>query len=135
MTLTGLSALLFTCLQGPRTRDDKLLKLTNSYQPKTVQVGKVVAGVACTLALNDGVSPEILKAAPSRCQRLSAALVPCSSVLTENIPSVKSHCRNPKMKNVSDLSHREERISRPQTPPTRWACRDRGILAVKRHCR
>lgn len=135
MTLTGLSALLFTCLEGPRTRDDKLLQLTNSYQPKTVQVSKVVAGIARTLALNDGVSPEILEATTSRCQRLSAALVTCSSVLTENIPSVKTHHTNPKMKSLFDLSHREERVSRPQTPPARRACRDRGILAVKRHCR
>lgn len=94
-----------------------------------------MAGIARTLALNDGVSPEILEAATSRCQRLSTALVTCSSVLTENIPSVKTHHTNPKMKHLFDLSHREERVSRPQTPPARRACRDRGILAVKRHCR
>lgn len=89
MTLAGPAALIFTRFEGPKTWDDKLLRLTNSYQPKTVQVGKVMAGIACTLALNDGVSPEVLEAATSRCQRLSAALVTRSSVLTDNNPSVK----------------------------------------------
>lgn len=95
VTLAGPSALILTCFEGLRTWDDKLLQLTNSYQPKTVQAGKVMAGIACTLALNDGVSPEVLEAATSRCQRLSAALVTCSSVLTDNNPSVKlSPCKS-----------------------------------------
>lgn len=93
-----------------------------------------MAGVACTLALNDGVGPEVLKAAASRRQRLSAALITCSSVLTDNILSVKTiTMQNPKMKNL--FSHREERVSGPQTPPAWWARRDGRILAVKRHCR
>lgn len=133
MALTGLSALIFTCLEGPRTRYDKLLRLTNSNEPETVQVGKVMAGVACTLALNDGVGPKVLEAAASRCQRLSTALVTCSSVLTDNIPSVKAIIRILKWK--IDFSHREERVSRPQTPPACRASGDRWILAVKRHCR
>lgn len=90
MTLAGLSTLIFTYFEGPRTWDDKLLQLINSYQPKTVQIGEVMAGIACTLALNDRVSPEVLEAATSRCQRLSAALVTCSSVLTDNNLSVKT---------------------------------------------
>lgn len=34
-----------------------------------------------------------------------------------------------------DLSHRQEWVSCPQTPPAWWAGRDRWILAVKRHRR
>lgn len=36
---------------------------------------------------------------------------------------------------TSDDAHQKKRISHPQTPPARWACRDHVILAVKRHCR
>lgn len=66
MTLTGLVSLLVGRLQGARCRGYELLCLTNSSQPKTVEVGKVVTGATRTLALYEGVSPEILKAAPRR---------------------------------------------------------------------
>lgn len=109
MTLTGLASLLVGCLDGARTRGDKLLCLTNSSQPKTVEIGKVVTGTAGTLALYDGVSPEVLKAATRRTQRLATTLITSPCV-------------------------QEERVPRPQTPPARWACRDRVILAVKSYC-
>lgn len=85
MTLTGLAALLVGCLDGARSGGDKLLCLTNSSQPETVEVGKVVTGTTCTLALYEGVSPEILKAATGRRQRLSTALITCPCVLKRNI--------------------------------------------------
>lgn len=91
MTLTGLSALVFGCLDGTRLRNDELLRTTNSRQPETVQGGKVVARTARTLALNDGVSPKILEAAPRRRQRLSAALVTGPSVLIGK-QSVSEQC-------------------------------------------
>lgn len=81
VTLTGPASLLFRCLDGARPRGDKLLSLTNSSQPKTVEVGKVVTGAACTLTLYEGVSPEILKAATRRSQRLATALITCPCVL------------------------------------------------------
>lgn len=81
MTLTGLASLLVGCLDGARTRGDKLLCLTNSSQPKTVEIGKVVTGTAGTLALYDGVSPEVLKAATRRTQRLATTLITSPCVL------------------------------------------------------
>lgn len=81
MTLTGLAALAVGCLDGARSRDDKLLCLTNSSQPKAVEVGKVVTGTTRTLALYKGVSPEILKAATRRSQRLATAFITCPCVL------------------------------------------------------
>lgn len=81
MTLTGLVSLFFGCLDGARLLGDKLLCLTNSSKPKTVEVGKVVTGTARTLALYEGVSPEILKAATGRSQRLASTLITCPCVL------------------------------------------------------
>lgn len=86
MTLTGLAPLLVSCLDSARSRGDKLLSQINSSQPKTVEVGEVVTGTTRTLALYKGVSPEILKAATRRSQRLSTALVTCPCVLKRNIP-------------------------------------------------
>lgn len=83
MTLTGPAALFVDCLDGARPRGDKLFCRTNGGQPKAVEVGKVVAGTTCTLAFYDGVSPEILEAAPSRSQRLATALITCPCVLKE----------------------------------------------------
>lgn len=51
MTLTGLASLFLGCFKGARPRGDKLIVLTHSGQPKTVEVGKVVAGTSCPLAL------------------------------------------------------------------------------------
>lgn len=134
MTPTGPAALLVGRLNGARSRGDKLLRLTNSSQPKTVKVGKVVTGPTCTLALYEGVSPEILKAATRGCQRLPSTLIPCSSVLRRKeickLTAFFSHIHI----QTSDHAHQKERVSHPQTPPARWACRDHVILAVKRHC-
>lgn len=81
MTLTGLVSLLVGCFDGAGPRCGKLLSLTHSSQPKTVEVGKVVTGASCTLALYEGVSPEILKAATRRRQRLATAFITCPCVL------------------------------------------------------
>lgn len=86
MTLAGLAPLLVSCLDSARSRGDKLLCRTNSSQPKTVEVGKVVTGSTRTLALNKGLSPEILKAATGRRQRLPTTLIACPCVLKRNIP-------------------------------------------------
>ena len=79
MTLTGLAPLLVRCLDGARPLGDKLFCWTNSSQPKTVEVGKVVTGPARTLALYEGVSSEILKAAARGRKRLATTLItgPC----------------------------------------------------------
>lgn len=68
MTVTGLVSLLLSCFDGAGLRCDELLSLTHSSQPKTVEVGEVVTGTSCTLALYKGVSSEILEAATRRCQ-------------------------------------------------------------------
>lgn len=79
MTLTGLATLFVCSFDGARSRGEELLCLTNSSQPKTIQVGKVMTRTARTLALDDGVSAEIFKAATGGCQRLSTTLItgPC----------------------------------------------------------
>lgn len=110
MTLTGLASLFVGCIDGARARGDELLCLTHSSQPKTVEVGKVVTGATRTLALYEGLSPEILQTATSRSQRLATSLITCPCV-------------------------QKERVARPQAPPARWACKDCVILAVKSHCR
>lgn len=69
-----------------------------------------MTGTTRALALYKGVSSEILKAATRRSQRLATALITCPCV-------------------------QEERVPRPQTPPSRWAWRDCLILAVESHCR
>lgn len=136
VTLTGLLSLLVSCLDGARFGGDKLLCWTNSSQPKTVEVGKVVTRTTCTLALNEGVSPEILKTAARRSQRLATTLITCSCVLkgkgqwytlTKSI--FLSYAQ------IFYHTHQEEGVSRPQAPPARWACWDFMILAVKCHCR
>lgn len=81
MTLTGLVSLLLSSFDGAGLQCDKLLSLTHSSQPKAVEVGKVVTGSLCTLALYKRVSSEILKAATRRCQRLATTFITCSSVL------------------------------------------------------
>lgn len=81
MTLTGLVSLLLSCFDGARPLGDELICLTNSSQPKTVEVGKVVTGTPRTLALYEGVSSEVLKAASRRGQRLAASFITCSCVL------------------------------------------------------
>lgn len=63
ITLAGFAALLVGCFNGVRCYRCKLPCPAHSGQPKTVQVGKVVTGAPCTLALNEWVSSEILKAA------------------------------------------------------------------------
>lgn len=88
MTLTGLASLLVGCLDGARPRGDKLLRLTNGSQPKTVEVGKVVTGATRSLALYEGVSSEILHAATRRRQRLAAALITCPGVLKRKVQQV-----------------------------------------------
>lgn len=60
MTLTGHLSLFVCCFDGARPRGDELICLNNRSQPKTVDVGKVVTGTLCTLALNEGVSSEVL---------------------------------------------------------------------------
>lgn len=81
VTLTGLSTLPLSGLDGARPLGDKLLRLADGGQPKTIDVGKVVTRAACTLALYDGVSSEILEAASGRSQRLAAPLITCPCVL------------------------------------------------------
>lgn len=83
MTLTGPAALFVDCLDGARSWGDKLFCRTNGGQPKAVEVGKVVTGTTCALALYDWVSAEILEATSSRSQRLAAALITCPCVLKE----------------------------------------------------
>lgn len=80
MTLTCFTSLLIRCLDSPGCRCVKLLSLTHSSQPKTVQICKVVAGTSCTLALYERMSPEILETASCRSQRLAPALITCSCV-------------------------------------------------------
>lgn len=81
MTLTGPASLLVSCFDGAGPRGDKLLCLTHSSQPKTVEVGKIVTGAMPTLALYEGMSSEILKAATRRGQRLATTFVTGPSVL------------------------------------------------------
>lgn len=130
MTLTGPAALPVGCLDGARIWDDELLRVTNSGQPKTVEVGKVVTGTPCTLALYDWVSPEILEAATGRRQRLSTTLIACSRALKRSVLLVN---RVFLLRTMLDRTHQEERVSLPQTPPARWAHRHRVILTMKRH--
>lgn len=63
ITLAGFASLLVSCFNGVRRCGGKLLCQIHSSQPKTVQVGKVVTGAPRSLALNEGVSSEILEAA------------------------------------------------------------------------
>ena len=81
MTLTSPVSLLVGCFDGVLLGGDELICLTNSSQPKTVEVGKVVTGTLRTLALYEGVSSEVFKAATRRGQRLAATLITCSCVL------------------------------------------------------
>ena len=82
ITLTGLASLFVICFDGARPRGNKLLFLIHRCQPKTVEVGKVVTGATPTLALYEGMSSEILKAATRRGQRLATTFVTCPRVLT-----------------------------------------------------
>lgn len=80
MTLTCFMSLLISCFDSPGCGGFKLLSLTHSSQPKTVQICKVMAGISCTLALYERMSPEILEAATCRSQRLAPALITCPCV-------------------------------------------------------
>ena len=79
MTLAGLASLFVGCFDGAGSRDDELLCLTHSSQPKAVEVGEVVTGASLALAFYEGVSPEILEAAAGGGQRLATAIntFPC----------------------------------------------------------
>lgn len=91
MALTRLVSLMVSCFDGAGLRCDKLLCLTHSSQPKTVEVGKVVTGTSGTLALYKGLSSEILKAATRRCQRLTTTFITCPSVLNTKRQQEQSH--------------------------------------------
>lgn len=81
MTVTALGSLFIICFYGARSRGNKLLCLIHSSQPKTVEVGKVVAGTSHALALDEGMSSKILQAAARRGQRLATASITCPCVL------------------------------------------------------
>lgn len=86
MTLTGLVSLLVGCFDG-----GGLLLWTHSSQPITVEVGKVVTGSSCTLALYDRMSSEILEAAARRGQRLATTSVAGPCVLRTGSQQVDIH--------------------------------------------
>lgn len=68
ITLAGPVSLLVACFDGARICGYELLCWAYSSQPITIEIGKVVTGTPCPLALNEGMSSEILKAATSRSQ-------------------------------------------------------------------
>jgi len=139
VTLADLAPLLVGCLDGAGPLGDELLRLADSGQPKTVEVGKVVTRAARTLALYEGVSSEILQAASRRSQRLATTLIPCPCVLKRRSAAEytlrnKTACLFHTHNKYYYHTHQEERVPGPQTPPASWAWGHYVILAVKSHC-